>query len=123
MADGYRQLRTFFEDVSGSVSITELTDAETPVAAKDLVTIFVQRIHWDVVSPGADGAAWQVTDSNGTVLTADLPADVAGHFERDLTAPGRPCKEGEGLVVTADPNTSGIVTWEAYRKLTGVGAA
>ena len=79
-----------------------------------------------VMGAGVAGSTWTVTDTNGTVLMADLSADVEGELAPvDLGANGRGLKEGEGLLISVDPSSgsSGIVTWEGYRKRTGVGAA
>ena len=126
MADGYHRNRTVFEDISDSVSIDALTSTVTPVAAKARETIFVQRVMATVMGAGVAGSTWTVTDTNGTVLMADLSADVEGELAPvDLGANGRGLKEGEGLLISVDPSSgsSGIVTWEGYRKRTGVGAA
>ena len=123
MADGYAQLRTFFQDISGSVSMDSVTADVTPIAPKPLETIFIQRLSVDVTAASASvGAQWVVSDTNATPLTAPFLADAVGSTPRDFLAVGRALKEGEGLKITADLGAIGIVTWQGYRKLTGIGA-
>lgn len=122
MADGYERLREIHENISGSVSIDSTTTTQTPWSERAFYTIFIQSVSADIVSAGAASTKWRITDTNGSVVMADIPADVEGPVVRDLLALGRALKEGEGLVVECDAGASGIVSWEGYRKLTGVGA-
>jgi len=124
MSDGYVRLRRFFEDISGTVAMDSTTGDTVAKAGRPLDTIYVQRIVASIVSAGVAGSVWRITDTDGSILLSDLPADEAKEIERDLGATGRACKEGEGLVITADPpGATGLISWDGYRKRTGVGAA
>lgn len=123
MADGYEQLQRFFENISGTVAIDSTTTTVTPLTGRTLDTICLQRLIVGIVSAGSPNTKWTVTDTNGSVITANFSADTEGSVSRDLSAQGRALKEGEGLQIVCDPGASGLVTWEGYRKRTGVGAA
>ncbi len=125
MSEAYLQRRRFFEDISGTVTIDPLATDTVLKAGKALDTIYLQVVKISLVTAGQMGSIWRISDTNGAVVLSDIPVEAVGEIAPyDLGATGRALGEGEGLILTAEPpGAVGLVTWDGYRKRTGVGAA
>lgn len=130
MSDRYSRLRQSYEDISGSVAV-DITDTEPVVVPVNgssnglQQTIFVQRGTMTVQNSGAPGTTWTLADSEGAAVSEDYPvdADNPASIAFDFGATGRPLTEGAAFqLVCSAPGAGGLVTFEGYRKLTGVGA-
>lgn len=144
MSDGYRKQRNIFGNYGGSLQVTTLTGsatlvtpkpASTPLSPKDAsdggYTIWVQRIHIHISTPLA-GATWSVQDSNGVSLTGavstaqttttvgqlqGIPSQDPIQAEYDF-GPEGVALSGSLQFVASSPGASGLVTWDAYQKIT-----
>ncbi len=131
MSDGYLRQRQFYEDISGTLTVdSQDTD---PVAvplntSRDALfqTIFVQRGTITILSPGVPGTTWTLGDDQAGFITQDYPVGVDDPVEIpfDFGAIGRPITEGAAFIIaTSAPGAGGLMSFEGYRKLTGVGAS
>ena len=145
MSDGYRKQRNIFGNDGGSLLVTTLTGTTTLLAAKPAsvpkspldasdggYTIWVQRVHLHI-STGSAGVTWQVTDSgSGVSLTGVVSTvSVTTTVGQDTSVPTEDPIQAEydfgpegvaitgNLVFTASgTGASGVITWDAYQKLT-----
>ena len=124
MSDGYEKFRTFYQDFSGNQVVGTGTGDTTLKSVRNTShTIFVQKVHVQVTGASA-GKTWQLTDSASPVreVTGPFPTDTDGsHYDMDFGPEGVPLTEGKDLLLDVSAaGAAGIVTWEAYQKLTSV---
>lgn len=125
MSDPYRRLTTFYQDVSGNLSVVAATDDTTLVTLKTNHTIFLQKLHIEVTA-GSGGVTWTFKDSAGTPvnLVPSISAAAIAHFDFDFGPIGIPCTEEKSFLLDVSAaGAVGWVTWEAYSKRTKVAAA
>ena len=123
MSDGYSKYLTFYQDVSGNLAVG--TGDVTLVTVRNVShSLFLQKAHVQVTGASA-GKTWQLTDSTGAELTGPFDVGTDGsHWDMDFGPEGRQLTEGANLVFDVSASgATGIVSWEAYQKLTAVVAA
>lgn len=129
MSDPYRRYTSFYQDASDARRILAADTGVITLAANPNAndTIFVQKIHIEITTVNAGGELWTFQDSNGTpvaVAPAISTAAIA-HFDFDFGPKGVPLTQAKtfDINITVATGAVGWVTWEAYRKRTGVAAA
>jgi len=120
MSDGYLRKRQFYGDLSGSLSVTPFTNQTVLVTCRVGDALHIQRLHVHCTI-GLAGASWVFQDSAGvpvmTVPVAATTTDPSG--DQDFGQDGFVLTPGASLVfVPSAPGASGIVTWDAFSKLT-----
>ena len=131
MSDGYLRNRHFYQDVAGTGTVdsgdTEVSLVPTLGSVDgNLQTIFVQRGTLTVLNAGDPGTTWTLGDDQSAFITEDYAVgpDDARSYAFDFGAQGRALTEGAAFIVTCSAaGATGLISFEAYRKLTGVGAA
>lgn len=140
MSDGYRKQRNTYGNYSGALLVTPFIGASTLVPAKPAGsslegsgwTIRVQRLHVQISTPGAPGTTWEIKDSAGNSLTGAISAvsstttvgqgtsiptqgPIQGEFD---FGPEGVAITGNLLFVPSGTGASGVISWDAYQKLT-----
>lgn len=120
MSDGYQKYLTFYQDVSGNRAIGA-ADVTLVTVRNASHSLFLQKAHVQVTAASA-GKTWQLTDSTGLELTGPFDASTDGsHWDMDFGPEGFQLTEGANLLFDVSASgATGIVTWEAYQKLTAV---
>ena len=128
MSEPYQRKRSFYQDVSGSLTNTAFTTSPAILinqAQKPNDTIFIQKIHANITGPAAD--TWQVQDSTGVNVTdafSAATAGIIGGMGYDFGPEGIPLSQGASLILNLSGlGSSGYLTWEAYSKRVAVVAA
>ena len=123
MSDGYSKYLTFYQDVSGSLAIGS-ADVTLVTVRNVSHSLFLQKAHVQVTGASA-GKTWQLKDSGGQELTGPFDAGTDGsHWDMDFGPAGLQLTEGANLVFDVSASgATGVVSWEAYQKLTAVVAA
>lgn len=121
----YERQRQINEDVSGDLNVAAATgDTTLKTVRNTKTTIFVQKIHIQITT-GSAGKTWSIEDSAGSpiTLTGNLPVDTAPlSYTIDFGPAGKDLTEATNLVLNVSAaGAVGIVTWEAYQRLTGIG--
>lgn len=114
--------REFFGKVSGSYRVQAAdTGLLTLVAAPRLATIFVQKIHIEVTTPGG-AELWTFQDGQGNVLVPSVSAAAVAHFDFNFGPDGVPCTAATAFVlnITGATGAIGWITWEAFQQLVPV---
>ncbi len=123
MSDGYRRQRDIFGNFGGSLLVTPFIGSTTLVTPRNSTyTIYLQRVHLHAAS-GVAGVTWTIKDSLGNALTGDVPTtpspSTAIVAEYDFGPEGVALGPGASLLfVASSPGASGVITWDAYQKLT-----
>ena len=122
-AEGYRR---FYQDISGSRSLTTTTDDTVLVAAKDAYhTIYIQRIVVYVTTDAAQ--SWVFSDNDGTpkkIAEVTISPGDETRWEFFYGEQGIPLTQAASFIVNVSAiGLAGNITWEGYSKLTGVTAA
>lgn len=117
----YTRYRKIYQDMSGGLLDAGGADATLASARNTSHTIFLQKAHIQITGASA-GKTWQLTDSGGSQLTGPFPTDTDGsHYDMDFGPVGIALTAGANLVLDVSAaGATGIVTWEAYQKLTAV---
>jgi len=117
-------MRNFYGDLGGSQAVAVGTGDTTLATCKTNHTVFVQRLHLQVTT-GSSGKTWSIEDSNGVSITGPIPCDTAPmSIELDYGPIGIALSAGYNLVLNVSAaGAIGLVTWDAYQKLTTVAAA
>lgn len=127
MGEPYRENRTFYQDVSGTLSVVAATDDTTLVTVKSVNnTLYLQKLHIEVTANSA-GKTWTFKDSAATpvllVPAIDAGAGIA-HFDFDFGPNGIPLTQGKNFLLDVSAaGAVGWVSWEMYEKKTAVAAA
>ena len=122
-ADGYR---TFYQDISGSLTVAAATGDTTLVTVKDIYhTIYIQRIIVYITTDTAQSMSFE--DSNGTpkkiAEVTTSPGDET-RWDFDFGDIGVPLTEGKNFVLNVSAaGLAGHIEWYGYSKLTAVTAA
>lgn len=121
--DPYGQLRKFHQDISGQLTVAAGTDDATLVALRALHTIYIQKYHVQITT-GSGAITWNLKDGDGLTVSGLLSAAVAPvSFERDFGARGFALGEGKAFLLDVSAaGAVGVITWEGYKALTGVGS-
>lgn len=141
MSDGYRRNRTENMNVSGGYAVSLLTSGVVTLQAPpgDAVrvlrnSIFLQCVYATVTNALA-GGVWSVQSTGDSpTIYATIPTDAviaknvpnygpvpAQSFKFDFGPVGIALPVGTSLTLSiSGGGASGIVTWEAYAKLTAV---
>lgn len=126
MSEAYRRKQTFYQDVSGSLTLGASTDDTTLVTVRNSShTIFLQKLHIEITA-GSSGKTWTFKDSADTpvLLVPNVDAGAIAHFDFDFGPTGVPLTQGKNFLLDVSAaGAAGQVTWEAYQKLTAVVAA
>lgn len=125
MSNPYRRFTTFYQDASGSAPVAVLESGNnTLVTAKNAnTTIFIQKIHIQVITGNA-GSTWGFEDSTDVEVTGDVSvATGPQHIDYDFGPEGVPLTQGANFILeVTNAGATGVVSWEAYQKLTAVAA-
>ena len=115
-----------YEDVSGTQVFGTGTGDTTLVTVKANHTIYVQRYSVQATT-GSSGKTWSFEDSASTPISISGSLDMAtspANYEKFYGAEGVALTEAKNLVLNVSAaGAAGIVTWQAYQKLTVVAAA
>ena len=119
MSDGYQKYLTFYQDVSGNSAVSTKTLVTVRNARNSL---FLQKAHFQVT--GGAAGTWELRDSTDVELTGPVETTTDGsHWDFDFGPAGVQLTEGTSLKCVKTGTGTGIVTWEAYQKLTAVTSA
>lgn len=123
-ADSYRRQVSYYQDISGSLTVTTAATSSTLVTARNTSqTIFIQKIHVEVTTSAAQ--TWSFTDSAGTPvnIVPSVSTAAIAHFDFDFGPLGVPCTAGKNFLLTiSSAGAAGQITWEGYQKLSGTTA-
>jgi len=124
MLDGYRRNLTFYQDVSGNRVDVGGADVTLVTVRNAFHSLFLQKAHIQITGASAN-KTWQLKDSSGIELTGPFATDTDGsHFDMDFGPNGVQLTEGSNLVLDVSAaGATGIISWEAYQKLTAAVAA
>lgn len=130
MSDDYRRLQDFYGPAIADVTLVAATqNYNGAIAAKTNYTVYVQRITV-LLTTHVDGLSLTFQDTAGTPVPMGLLVDhVVANVSQaplavDFGPAGTPLTQGTGLDIRGSAaGLAGRVHIEAYRKLTGVGAA
>ena len=120
MPGDYERYRQIFQNASGNLAIGS-ADATLKTVRNVSHSLFLQKAHIQVTGASA-GKTWQLKDSGGLELTGPFATDTDGsHFDMDFGPEGVQLTEGTNLVFDVSAaGATGLVSWEAYQKLTAV---
>lgn len=126
MSEPYRRLRTFYQDVSGTLNVVAATDDTTLVTVKSINnTLYLQKLHIEVTT-GSPAITWTFKDSTGTPvnLVPAIDGSAIAHFDFDFGPNGIPLTVGKNFLLDVSAaGAVGWVSWEMYEKRTAVAAA
>ena len=122
----YEGFRRFFQDASVTKTVLAATAPTTTLVSLIAVrnasyTIFVQRITWNVSTSHSDTIVFQDDASTPLVLTETIASPALGHvIVFDAGPKGFPLTEGKDLDGVGGAGPAGVVSVEAYQKLTAI---
>ena len=125
MSEPYHRERTFYQDVSGTLSVVAGTGDTTLVTAKTNDTLYLQKLHIEITA-GSGGKTWTFKDSANTpvLLVPSIDAGSVAHFDIDFGPEGIPCTESKNFLLDVSAaGAAGWISWEMYAKRTAVAAA
>jgi hypothetical protein len=125
MSDPYRRKTTFYRNISGN-GVVATGDSATKhlVPASTLETLFIQKIHVEIITGSAKTWTFQDTANTPVVIaivdTTSAPSDTkVGHWDKDFGPEGYPLTEAKGLdMAISGAGAAGNITWEGYAKRT-----
>ena len=130
MSEPYRRKRSFYQDISGSyrsvaadTGIIHLVAA--PANSND--TYYIQKLHIEITTVNGGGELYTFQDGAGTPIpiVPSIATSAIAHFDFDFGPEGVPCTQGTSfdLNITAATGAISWISWEGYKKRTGVTAA
>lgn len=126
MSEPYRRLRSFYQDISGSLRATTTTDDTPLVVVRNAnSTIYIQRVIAYITTDAAQ--SWTFQDSANTplvVCTVTTSPGVDTRWDFDFGPNGVPLTEGKNFVLNVSAiGLAGHIEWNGYQKLTSAVAA
>lgn len=118
--DGAWRRRTFYQDISGNLTMAATDSSTTLVTVKNTShTLFIQRVVVYITTDAAQ--SWAFVDSNGTPLAdckVTTSPGVDTRWDFDFGDDGIPCTSGKNFVLTASgAGLAGRIVWYGYAKL------
>jgi hypothetical protein len=122
--DEYRRLRTFYKDISESLTIAAGTGDTTLVTARNSSsTIYVQQVIMYITTDAAQNASFE--DSTGVIVCkVSTSPGVDTRWAFDFGSRGRPLTQGANFVLNVSAaGLAGHIEWYGYSKLSSAVAA
>lgn len=118
--DAARRARTFYQDISGNLTLTAATDDTVLVTAKNTnYTLFIQRVIFTVTTDAAQSISFEDT-AGSPVRVCKVPTSpgVDTRWEFDFGAAGYPLTSGKNFNMNVSAvGLAGHLEWYGYQKL------